>query len=198
MMCRKQFGLLMATAAMAGLVGGLISGVMWRGAPAVAQEPSEVRPVMSVEEMHLLDREGNIRARLSLSGRNNPLLEFLGEDESPKISLGVMDDGKAMLAFRQKTSAVRAELSLPSGGRPMLALNDEKGDERAALFLVEGDKPMLRFKHRDRTASVLLTALPDGSSGLMLKGRDGQEVVLSKEMWEELVRAAKGAKGEKR
>ncbi len=116
-------GLFLST--VAGMVGGLV-GTAWHS-PAVgaAQNRSaEERTIVRAEEFHLVDRPGNVRARIAFSAEGQPYLSMTDESATNIVWLGLSNESG--LAIRDVDGKTRLVLSIDSTGEPSLVVRDRQ------------------------------------------------------------------------
>ena len=114
-MKRKEYILLLTASVIASLVGGLISGYVFSGKTAVAQESKQAGIMVQAEQFRLVGKDGKLLAALAVSE----------------------DTGEPFLAiYSKKDDKYRAMLDLFNGG-PRLILRDVTGQTRATLGTTE-------------------------------------------------------------
>jgi hypothetical protein len=158
-MTRADTAYMLMVAMGAGLIGGLVSGVLLRGEPVIAQEPSGA-PKVVAEEIRIVAKDGAVRA-----------------------VLGVQADGATGLSFYDGTGKVRAEMGLNAAGVSELALYDQAGKQRkpegfAYLFVLPNGGPRLSLVG---DAANLTVASPQLTGHATLKVEPSHVPVLSLE-----------------
>jgi hypothetical protein len=158
-MTRTDTAYMLAVAMGAGLIGGLVSGFVFRGEPVIAQEPSGAAKVVA-EELRIVAKDGTVRA-----------------------ILGAQADGAASLTFYDGKGKVRAEVGLNAAGVSELALYDQAGKQRkpegfAYLFVLPNGGPRLSLVGE---AANLTVASPQLAGHATLKVEPSHVPVLSLE-----------------
>jgi hypothetical protein len=147
-MTRKESIWMLVTAMGAGLAGGVLSGLLIRGEPVIAQETAPSGRVLIAEEFRLVSRNGKVRAGLSAQA-----------------------DGTASLTFYDGAGQVRAEMGINAAGVSELGLYDQTGKQRkpegfAYLFVLPNGGPRLNLVG---DAANLTVASPQLASHVTLK-----------------------------
>ena len=158
-MTRTDTAYMLAVAMGAGLIGGLVSGFVFRGEPVIAQEPSRAAKVVA-EELRIVTKDGTVRA-----------------------VLGAQADDAASLTFYDGKGKVRAEVGLNAAGVSELALYDQAGKQRkpegfAYLFVLPNGGPRLSLVG---DAANLTVASPQLAGHATLKVEPSHAPVLSLE-----------------
>lgn len=102
--------------------------------------------------LRLADRNGVVRARLSVGADGFPHLALNGADGRPRALLTAKPDDWPNLVFFDKWGKRRLVLDVGLGGWSVLALADERGDDRAVLQVAPDGTPVLVFF--DKTGKV--------------------------------------------
>lgn len=102
--------------------------------------------------LRLADRNGVVRAGLSVGADGFPHLALNGADGRPRALLTARPDDWPTLVFFDKWGKRRLALDVGLGGWPVLALADERGDDRAVLQVAPDGTPVLVFF--DKTGKV--------------------------------------------
>ena len=176
---------LLATAAVAGVVGGWVRD--WcAGGPASAQDTA--LEAVTAKEFRLVDREGELRAALFTAPDGRPGLSLLDEDGRQRVSLCLLEEGAAALGLFDAEGRLRAEVAVLADGVPTLNVRDSSGANRAVLSMsAAGDAALSIADEKQRPrAQVLqdllrivdgsgrdrigLAVLPDGAAALRVVG----------------------------
>lgn len=184
---KKQFGALLLTAVMAGLVRGTVSSWFLVGSPVFAQKTR----IIDAEVFLLRDIDGRVRASLYIMPNEGPRLEFSDEAGKIRAAVGIGSDEKPFLGvFSQdrKTSVeleenrlrffdhadkVRAVLGITPEGIPALALNDPAQKARITLNMGDGASPSLNLYDRAGKLRSIL-GLDSEEPALELFDKDGK------------------------
>lgn len=159
-MTRKESVCMAVMALMAGLVGGVLSGLAIRGEPVIAQESSSPVKVLSAEEVRIVGKDGKVRT-----------------------VIGGQADGAAYITFYDGKGTVRAEMGMNAAGVSELALYDQAGKQRkpegfAYLFVLPNGGPRLSLVG---DAANLTVASPQLAGHATLKVEPSHIPVLSLE-----------------
>ena len=154
----KQNGnraLLMA-ALMAGAIGGASTARIWPAPAAAAAADQQLLSSISAKQFEVMDEQGNVRAKLNVSGEGmahlglydqqgieraalvvtkegTTMLAMSGDDGKPRLAANVaIHDGPAAFTLLNPDSTTAAELSMGKGTRS-LQLADAKGGARVRL-----------------------------------------------------------------
>ncbi|MEW6542783.1 MAG: hypothetical protein AB1411_04135 [Nitrospirota bacterium] len=100
-MDRKQFATVLMVAALAGLVGGALSGRFWATDPAWAQQRFKV---VNAEEFLLVDKFGRTRAGLGLDANGEIGLVLTGREGNRRLYFS--PDEKQALRLLDKDNRV--------------------------------------------------------------------------------------------
>ncbi len=119
----KRFAVLVATAAVAGLIGGAASGLLVKDGPAYADHKAPER-IVRAEKVEIVDANGNARAWIEIDADGNPGL-FLARENCILASFSLVGTGKPRLDFGDNCS-VRALLKVDDEGNPSLTLFDRE------------------------------------------------------------------------
>lgn len=126
----KRVALWLASAMMAGLVGGMLSVWLFNGV-AFARKASKEKRVVTAEDFHLVDAEGKLRGALFVSAKGEPGFALFDKEGKDRILLMLNADGSAAIDLHDETGVSRAKLALANDGSPGLRL---VGDPTVALF----------------------------------------------------------------
>lgn len=156
----KQTGnrAMLIAALMAGALGGAASVRVWP-APAAAfadQQSQQLLTSISAKQFEVMDDQGNMRAKLNVSGEGmahlglydqqgveraalvvtregTSMLALSGDDGKPRLAVNVAThDGPAAFTLLNPDSTTAAELTMNKGARSLL-LADAKGQARVRL-----------------------------------------------------------------
>ncbi len=105
-MDRKQYVLIVALSVVTGLVGGVVAGRLFMGAPVFAQKMPLVTEVIRAEKFKVVDKNGKPRAAIGLGDGEQPLLVFGDENEKVRLGIALKADGQPGLEFYDKKEKV--------------------------------------------------------------------------------------------
>ncbi len=117
----KRFAVLVATVAVAGLLGGAASNLLMSGRVAFADRKLAEK-VVRAEKIEVVDANGHARAWLEVDADGNPGL-FLARENCILASFSLVGAGKPRLDFGDNCS-VRALLKVDQAGNPSFTLFD--------------------------------------------------------------------------
>jgi len=120
-MSRKQYGLMLVLAVIAGLVGGVVSSFLFMGTPVFAQK-TEVADIIRAKRFEVVDKDGKLHAALYLLA-GEPGLVLYDKNEKPCAEFSLYN-GEPGLSFRDKNSKSRFVLGLDNG-EPLLRFTDK-------------------------------------------------------------------------
>src|SRR6202040_2268427 len=116
---------MLIAALMAGVLGGAASARLWP-APAsafAAQQSQQLLTSISAKQFEVMDDQGNMRAKLNVSGEGMTHLGLYDQQGIERAALGVTKEGTSMLALSG------------DDGKPRLAANVATHDGPAAFAL---------------------------------------------------------------
>ena len=142
-MKRRQYLLLITLTVVAGLIGGAVSNWLFVARTAEAQETKKHEKVVIAEQFRLVDKEGNLRGAIGLSGKEAPKLWFYDEGGTPRIGMVLSDKGVPTLEFSDGVGKPRIGMNLSDKGVPTLGLYDEVGTPRLGMVLSDKGGPGL-------------------------------------------------------
>ena len=132
-MSKKQHGLLLVMAVVAGLASSMVSSWFLRRALLFAQKMPQEAKVTRAEKFEVVDTDGKVRATLGLR-KEELALGLLQKDGRIRAVLGLEGDGEPSLKLYDKGETARAALGLWHG-EPALSLLYKGGKLRAVVGL---------------------------------------------------------------
>jgi len=157
----KQTGnrAILIAALMAGALGGAASARMWP-APASAFADQQLLTSISAKQFEVMDDQGNMRAKLNVSG-----------------------EGMAQLGLYDQQGVERAALVVTKEGTSMLALSGDDGKPRLAVHVATHDGPAaFSLLNPDSTTAAELTINKDTRSLLLADSKGGPRVRLQTDL----------------
>jgi hypothetical protein len=121
----KDYGFVVLTALFAGLVGGMLAGVIWTKTAVVPDYPLSKNAVVQAERFEVRDPEGRRRAVLGLVF-GKPSLWIADEQGEPRAVLDLLTDGEPTLLLFGKRGKTRMSFGVTQG-EPSVELVDEGG-----------------------------------------------------------------------
>jgi hypothetical protein len=131
----KRFGLWLAAAMMAGLIGGMGSAWLFDEGVAFARKATKEKRVITAEDFHLVDGSGKLRGALFVSAKGEPGFALFDKEGKDRILLMLNADGSALIELHDEAGASRAKLALGNDGSPTLSL---AGDPAVTLVNMDG------------------------------------------------------------
>ncbi len=139
-MSKRQYGLHIGLALIAGLIGGIISSQFFIGEPVFAK-----KRVIKAQEFQVVDNKGKIRAKLGLTFKGDSYLQYFDMNSKGRIILGLDKDGNPGLVYVDKNNNERSSLFLGKEGTPYLYFCDKDGKRRSILHVDESGSSSLLF-----------------------------------------------------
>ena len=165
----KQTGnrAMLIAALMAGALGGAASARMWP-APASAFADQQLLTSISAKQFEVMDDQGNMRAKLNVSGEGMTHLGLYDQQGIERAALVVTKEGTSMLALSG------------DDGKPRLAVNVATHDGPAAFTLLNPDGTAAAALSMDKHRRAL--ELADGKGGARVRlqtdlGADGESAL---------------------
>ncbi len=111
----KQFGLVLVTVFIAGLLGGVAASTLF-------PRPSRIAKVLKAERFEVVDKDGKPRALLGVLGTGEPGLQLYDQDENGRVDLSLKPSGRPGLELSDRNARVRAafgytEIVVPDTGK---------------------------------------------------------------------------------
>src|SRR5438093_2011145 len=124
-MNKKQSGLTLILAMLAGLAGGTVSNRFLTVFPLSPQKALQQVEILHAERVEITDKEGRRRAWFGLSPKGNVGLGLYDQDGQISVALSVTPDRTTGLMFADKDGTRRAGLLLSADNEPALELYDK-------------------------------------------------------------------------
>src|SRR5262249_3740758 len=134
-MSKKQYGIVLVVAMVAGLVGGMVSNWFLMGTPVFAQKAPQREKDLQAERFEVVDQAGKLRAILGVVPDGTLSLVLNDKAGRPRAGLTVVSNGAPFVALFDKDGKLRTKLALEPDGAPSLTLADDNGQARANLNL---------------------------------------------------------------
>jgi hypothetical protein len=147
---------LLIAALMAGAVGGAASARMWP-APAPAFADQQMLTSISAKQFEVMDDQGNLRAKLNVSGEGMTHLGLYDQQGVERAALVVTKEGTSMLSLSG------------DDGKPRLAANVATHDGPAAFTLLNPDSTPAAALRMDKDMRALELADGKGSARVRLQ-----------------------------
>src|SRR5262245_53068716 len=111
----KQFGAVLVTVFVAGLLGGV-------AASALFPRPSRFATVLKAERFEVVDKDGRPRALLGVLGTGEPGLQLYDQDENGRVDLSLKASGRPGPELSDSNARVRVafgstEILMPATGQ---------------------------------------------------------------------------------
>ena len=88
--------------------------------------------LMESTEIKLVDNDGNPKLFLRMFSRV-PVLQLMGEDGTPRMSLGLRFDNTPFIDLSDNTGQTRATFEMTSDDTPLIQFYDENGEKTTRL-----------------------------------------------------------------
>lgn len=172
-MNRMQFMMSLAFMGMMSLVGSFVAVYALQGDKVHAQE-EKVGPVKGTE-FQLVDKEGNVRADLSLDEDGEVMFTLIDTDGKGRIQLN--SGGKrAYMALLDNKGMVRYIVGQDEE-MVLQTFADEKGKNRTLQSFKNNGQTLFSFNDADGTPLLSLTGGPGDASTLLLTAPEGKNQV---------------------
>jgi hypothetical protein len=128
--------------------------------------------VEATRGFHLRDKDGTLRASLTLEHEGEPGLFLYTKDRDlPAIALSLDSDGQRRLQFRDKTGKERIFLGPLADGHVGIVLEDGAENQRIKLSVPSQGGPNIQLMDEGRRSRFALAVNPDGDTGLVISDR---------------------------
>jgi hypothetical protein len=151
---------MLVAALMAGAIGGAASARMWP-APASALADQQMLTSISAKQFEVMDEQGNMRAKLNVSGEGMTHLGLYDQQGIERAALVVTKEGTSMLALSG------------DDGKPRLAANVATHEGPAAFSLLIPDSTTAAALSMDRDVRALELADGKGVARVRLQTTQG-------------------------
>jgi hypothetical protein len=141
-MSKKQCSLMIVLALVAGLVGGVVSGQFLLGQPAFAEKMGKItkfKGMVQARGFNVVDEGGNIRAVLTVSTDDYPMVALTNKKNQVIASLMVSENGKPRLTLSDETGAFRAILGTTDLKQPTTGVIEKRPVSSLVLINEEGN-----------------------------------------------------------
>src|SRR3984893_4577483 len=161
---------MMIAALMAGALGGAASGRVWaaQASAFAAQQSQQLLTSISAKQFEVMDDQGNMRAKLNVSGEGMAHLGLYDQDGVERAALVVTKEGTSMLALSG------------DDGKPRLAANVATHDGPAAFALLNPDSTAAAKLIVNKDKRAMLLADRKGSARVRLEtdlGANGESAL---------------------
>ena len=147
----------------------------------------------------LVDKQNKTRISLHIAQDGSPCIAVYDQNEHMRLELNLEETGNPSIILRSEGEAVQASLTIDDDQFPYLRLYDNKPQLRACLYIAEDtpaitiydreeklrwsftlepeeqDKPYVLFYNNGEQRQIALTVPTDGSEGLLLQNREGED-----------------------
>jgi hypothetical protein len=184
-MTRNESLSIVLLAAVAGWIGGMMSGVVLRSEPAIAQQPSAAT-IVSAEQFRVVGKEGKVRAVIGEHPDGSSSAAFYDLHGKVRVEMGINAAGVSELALydevgkQPKPQGFAYLFVLPNGGPRLSLIGDAANltvasERRAgyATLKIEPDNTPVLSLEGEAKGAALLTMLQDGSPSLTLYDPEG-------------------------
>src|SRR3984893_192757 len=151
-------GDMLSAAVMAGALGGAASARVWpaQASAFAAQQSQQLLTSISAKQFEGIDDEGNMRAKLNVSGEGMAHLGLYDQDGVERAAMVVTKEGTSMLALSGDDGKPRlaANVATQEGPAPFALLNPDSS--AAAELIVNKDQRAMLLADRKGNARVRL------------------------------------------
>jgi len=126
-MRHRQYGMLVAVALVAGLIGGIGASWVLTSRLVFAESGSLPTKVLQAERFEVVDQVGKTRGALAVAANGALGLALADQAGKTRAILGMLSDGTPHLGFIDRKGRTRAILGTMPNGSMALALLDKKG-----------------------------------------------------------------------
>ena len=176
---KRDYTLVIAVAAAAGLLGGALSIRLLPITPVFAQDPGRHEKVIEAEEFRLVEKDGKPCGRFHVDRSGRPALILFDKHGEVRAVLGVTPNGSPHLALSDKDGKVRATLAVWPDERSGLFLSDKDETSRASLVVLADGNPNLAISDRDgKTRAVLGSISLEMNPGPEIRNRSESSAAL--------------------
>ena len=161
---------MLIAALMAGALGGAVSARVWP-APAsafAAQQSQQLLTSISAKQFEVMDDQGNMRAKLNVSGEGMAHLGLYDQDGVERAALVVTKEGTSMVALSG------------DDGKPRLTVNVATHDGPAAVALLNPDSTAAAELIANKDQRAILLADRKGNPRVRLQtdlGANGESAL---------------------
>jgi hypothetical protein len=155
-MGQKEYGLTLVLAAMAGLVGGGLSGRFLVGDPVIAEETPRHVKVFEAEQFRLVDKEGNIKGALMTLPDGSTGFALMDKGSLASAGFALNTDGSVEMGITGKDGKSGIKLKAHTSTASDLTFYDANGKNRATLALGTDGKSALWMFDKDFKQLVTL------------------------------------------
>lgn len=140
-----------------GMVGGAMSGAIWRppraaatpASSASAPAPAPAQRIVTASEFVVLDAAGKARARIDVSKDGQANFAIYDGYSHPRAQIVVDSLGAPSIKLYDLANKLRLSLEVGTDGIPTVRLLDSHSQPRELLGVDGEDEPGLNFYERD-------------------------------------------------
>lgn len=142
---------------------------------APASDPGPAySPVISTQQLRLVDPQGNIRAALLLTEGGEPELELYDGDGNTRFALGLAGGKGPGLILKDSDGKPRTVLFMSDDGGPSISLLNAEGEVASTLGLLQDGRPFLRLAGTVDNAGMFFYIGQDGLPAAIIVGEGGK------------------------
>jgi hypothetical protein len=175
----KQTGnrAMLIAALMAGALGGAASARVWP-APASAFADQQLLTSISAKQFEVMDDQGNMRAKLNVSGEGMAHLGLYDQQGVERAALVVTKEGTSMLALSGDDGQPRLTVNVATHAGPAaFTLLNADGTAAAALTTNKDTRSLLLADGKGAARMRLQTSLgADGEAALTIYDKSGKPI----------------------
>lgn len=135
--------------------------------------PDEIHESIRAKRFELVDDRERVRAMLYWGGDDAAALEFYGEEQTSRVSIGIESNGSAAICLRDGDGTIRARIaSERSGERTVLTIRDSTNRVRAQIAMDENSAIGIKLTDQWGHKRATLETAADGHTSLLMFDKD--------------------------
>lgn len=169
---RRSMVTLGAVIVVTALVTSLVSRWLVTPQRVEAQAAAVTASTVTAQELRLVDGQGKVRLRASVSPEGEVFLSFRDANEAATMVLSAVAGGDPYIGLRDATGADRVALRVDAG-TPHLDVYDSGGQRRLYLGQSTDGFPIFRIRDARNTERLFLGQQGDGTSTIYISNDRG-------------------------
>jgi hypothetical protein len=135
----------------------------------------QLHDIIRTKELRLVGNDGTDRAVLETTDAGGVRLNFLDGANTVRTSVGIGDNGQAMVQLAHADGQSNFSISVESEGRVVISGVDNEGVERFKVEIkANGTHTELSFSEKQRKPRMVLMAEDKGPAGLFIMDHNGR------------------------
>ena len=137
----------------------------------------EAYEVVRAKSFELVDERGELRALLGSDPNGSVGLEIYGDEQTPRLTMGVNREGTARIDLREAAGTVRARLAVDASGTPAIfSIRDAEDRIRAQVAMHDGEAVGVNLMDETGGTRAQIMVHPDGYASVILEDTNGNVV----------------------